>query len=343
LEITGCYAELKRLKKVVTADDLKNSYCGILPEDHSLLKIVDYHNTYLKDTIEWGALKNYFTTQKYLELFLKKVRRKADMALSELTYSFLIDFEIFLKSIKPKGNLRPCGHNTVLKHIERLRKMINVAVKNEWITRDPFAKFQAKFVKNSRQFLSEEELMQIELKYFEIARLGFARNLFVFSCYTGLGYCDVMSLTERNITKGIDGEYWIGTARKKNHEPVRVPLLPKALEIIRRYENDPRTIITNTVFPILTNQKLNSYLKEIAQVCVIKKNLTFHLARHTFATTITLTNGVPIESVSKMLGHTSIKTTQIYARVVEKKVSEDMMNLRLKLKSSAGSFPDYSK
>jgi hypothetical protein len=139
------------------------------------------------------------------------------MPLSELSYSFLIDFEIFLKSIKPKGNLKPCGHNTVLKHIERLRKMIKVAVKNEWITRDPFAKFQAKFVKNSRQFLSEDELMQIELKYFEITRLAFARDLFVFSCYPGLAYCDVMSLTEGNITKGIDGEYWIDTARKKSH------------------------------------------------------------------------------------------------------------------------------
>jgi hypothetical protein len=216
-EIISCYSDLRRQKKVVTAEDIKNLYCGILPEEHSLLKLVDYHNTYLKDTIEWGTLKNYFTTQKYLEIFLKKVRKKSDMPLSELSYSFLIDFEIFLKSIKPKGNLKPCGHNTVLKHIERLRKMINVAVKNEWITRDPFAKFQAKFVKNSRQFLSEDELMQIELKYFEITRLGFARDLFVFSCYTGLAYCDVMSLTEGNITKGIDGEYWIGTARKKSH------------------------------------------------------------------------------------------------------------------------------
>jgi site-specific recombinase XerD len=124
---------------------------------------------------------------------------------------------------------------------------------------------------------------------------------------------------------------------------VRVPLLPKAVEIIRKYEGNRRTLISNTVFPMLTNQKLNSYLKEIAQVCKIKKNLTFHLARHTFATTVTLTNGVPIESVSKMLGHTSIKTTQIYARVVEKKVSEDMMNLRKKLNHRVSTFPECSE
>ena len=142
-----------------------------------------------------------------------------------------------------------------------------------------------------------------------------------------------MQLTPANISVGIDGEYWLITNRQKTSNPVRVPLLPKALEIIERYKGHPKALADGSLFPNISNQKLNSYLKEIADLCVITKNLTFHLARHTFATTITLTNGVPIESVSKMLGHSTITTTQIYAKVIEKKLGEDMKDLKEKLNS----------
>jgi site-specific recombinase XerD len=155
--------------------------------------------------------------------------------------------------------------------------------------------------------------------------------LFVFSCYTGLAYIDLMKLKEKNITTGMDGDRWLFTTRKKTNNSVRVPLLQQALEIINKYKDDPRAMAAGTLFPTISNQKLNSYLKEIADLCGINKNLTFHLARHTFATTVTLTNGVPIESVSKMLGHSSIKTTQVYAKVIEKKLSEDMKSLKEKL------------
>ncbi len=209
--------------------------------------------------------------------------------------------------------------------------MINMAIRNEWIERDPFAKFQARFIRNDREFLSQEELAAIEVKEFKILRLQWAKDLFVFSCYTGLAYCDVMGLTKENISIGIDGDYWIMTSRKKTNQPVRVPLLPKALELIEKYKSHPKALVMGTVFPVLSNQKLNAYLKEIADLCGITKNLTFHLARHTFATTVTLTNGVPIETVSKMLGHTSIRTTQIYAKVIEGKISEDMKKLKSRL------------
>lgn len=157
------------------------------------------------------------------------------------------------------------------------------------------------------------------------------RDLFIFSCYTGLAYADVMRLTPKNVTLGIDGDYWIFTNRKKTDESVRIPILPKAFAIIEKYKTHPIVVNSGLLLPHFSNQKLNSYLKEIADVCSIEKNLTFHLARHTFATTITLTNGVPIETVSKLLGHSSIKTTQIYAKVVERKVSEDMSILKSKL------------
>jgi len=330
-EITNCYTELRIQKKAISAEVIKRHFCGIITEERSLNSLIDYHNNYLRGTLEWGTMKNYMTTQKYIVLFLKKRLKVSDILLSQLSYSFLVDFEMFLRGHQPTDHHKPCGHNTVLKHIERLRKMINVAIKNEWLERDPFSKFQARFIKNEREFLSEDELERIEQKEFKLLRLQWARDLFVFSCFTGLSYSEVMSLTEQNIGVGIDGDYWIMTTRKKTNQAVRVPLLPKALEIMAKYKDHPRAATSGTVFPNLSNQKVNAYLKEIADLCEIQKNLTFHLARHTFATTITLTNGVPIETVSKMLGHTSIRTTQIYAKVIEKKVSEDMNELKSKL------------
>lgn len=209
--------------------------------------------------------------------------------------------------------------------------MVNLALKNEWLERDPFAKFKKTFTKTNRECLTEMELKTVELKEFKIERLSFVKDLFVFSCYTGLAYIDVMQLTPGSITFGIDGDMWLFTNRQKTDTNVKIPLLPKALEIIEKYKEHPKAQADETLFPIISNQKLNSYLKEIADLCGITKNLTFHLARHTFATTVTLTNGVPIETVSKLLGHSSIRTTQIYAKVVERKVSEDMKLLKEKM------------
>jgi integrase len=155
--------------------------------------------------------------------------------------------------------------------------------------------------------------------------------MFVFSCYTGLAYIDVYELTPKNLSLGIDGGYWINTTRHKTDIPERVPLLPPAMAIIEKYKNNPRVLESGRLLPVYANQVLNNYLKEIADFCSIEKPLSFHIAHHTFATTVTLTNGVPIETVSKLLGHTSIKTTQIYAKVIEQKVSDDMLNLREKL------------
>lgn len=160
------------------------------------------------------------------------------------------------------------------------------------------------------------------------------RDAFVFSCYTGLAYADISTLTHDNIVKGIDGEWWIKTFRTKTDTRTNIPLLPKAVEIMEKYQNHPYALAKNKVIPMSSNQKMNAYLKELAIICGIEKNLTYHLARHTFATTVTLTNGVPIESVSQMLGHTNIKTTQIYAKVVERKVSDDMKLLKEKLLSN---------
>jgi site-specific recombinase XerD len=331
-EIFQHYRDLLAERKAVTAEALKNTYLGILTQQRqSLMNLIEYHNIQLKHTLKWGTLKNYFTTQKYVKEFLKSHLHSEDVFLSEMKYKFINDFDYFLRQYIPTDYHKPMGNNTVMKHIERLRKMISVAVRMEWIARDPFVAYQQKFERVERECLTKEELYTIEHRDFKIARLAWVRDLFVFSCYTGLAYIDVMQLKPNNIQIGVDKEYWIITQRQKNSNPVPVPLLPKALEIIEKYKNHTKALADGTLFPNISNQKLNSYLKEIADLCDIDKNLTFHLARHTFATTVTLANGVPIESVSKMLGHLKISTTQIYAKVKERKLAEDMNSLKIKL------------
>lgn len=329
--IMECYQEMQVQKRLITADAIKSMFLGTDQKDFTLCKLVDYHNQTMRDTLAWGTMKNYFTTQKYIHRFLKERFGTTDMFLSELSYKFITDFEFYLRNYKPKDHQKPLGNNGVMKHLERFRKMVTMAVKMEWVSRDPFDKYQLKFHRVDRDFLNDEELEAVENKDFKFVRLQWVRDLFVFSCYTGLAYIDAMNLTPSNITIGIDGEYWLSTCRQKTDQPVRVPILPKAWEIIEKYKTHPRAVQRGAIFPMISNQKLNSYLKEIADLCGIEKNLTFHLARHTFATTVTLCNGVPLETVSKMLGHSKITTTQVYAKVVEKKVSEDMQNLREKL------------
>jgi len=327
-QLTECYQELSLKKKMVTAEAIKNLYCGVEENEHSLMAVFDYHNTEMETTLEWGTLKNYFTTRRYIEEYLKAHLKTSDVFLSQLNYRFLSEFERFMKTYTPNDEKKPCGQNTIMKHIERLRKVVNMAIKNDWLDRDPFQKFQPTFIKSNRQFLTADELASIEQKQFKIIRLQHVKDVFIFSCYTGLAYIDVYELTPKNLSIGIDGEYWINTTRHKTDIPVRIPLLPQAMAIIEKYKNNPRVLESGRLLPVYANQLLNSYLKEIATLCGIEKPLTFHIARHTFATTVTLTNGVPIETVSKLLGHTSIKTTQIYAKVIEQKVSNDMKTLR---------------
>lgn len=278
--LVECYQEMQLQKKKITADAIKNLFLGLDQSDFTLCKLVDYHNQTMKGTLAWGTLKNYFTTQKYLQRFLKDRFGKENIYLSELSYKFITDFECYLRNYQPKNHQRPMANNGVMKHLERFRKMVTMAVKIEWIDRDPFEKYQLKFHRVEREFLSAEELVQIENKEFKIVRLQWIRDLFVFSCYTGLAYIDTMNLTPGNITLGIDGEYWISTCRQKTDQPVRVPILPKAWEIIEKYRTHPRSLQKGTIFPNISNQKLNSYLKEIADLCGIEKNLTFHLALH---------------------------------------------------------------
>jgi len=335
--VSSHYQEFVVKKELVTAEAIKNKFLGIEQQENTLQSLVNYHNLHMKGILAAGTIKNYHTTARYLKEFMLQKFKKQDIYLSELNYEFITNFEFFLRAYQPTDHHKGMENNGVMKHLERLQKIVRLGAKLGWLDKNPFEFFKLKLQKVERGFLSDEELADLEGKEFSLQRIQYAKDLFVFSCYTGIAYIDVMQLRPDNIILGIDGNQWIKTTREKTDTAVHVPILPKAAMIMEKYRTNPRSIAKGTVFPNLSNQKLNSYLKEIADLCGIKSNLTFHLARHTFATTITLSNGVPIETVSKMLGHTSIKTTQIYAKVIEQKVSKDMYNLRNTLENNAKS------
>ena len=280
-----------------------------------------------------GTLKNYFTTERYIKRYLKHKLKTNDVFLKQLSYKFIIDFEQFLRNGKSINRSQPLKNNGVMKHLERLKKMMNLALRLEWIEKDPFVRFSLKFTKHQRAFLSQSELEVLESGQLSKGMHQKTRDVFVFACYTGLSYIDVKLLSDYHIVRGIDGDYWIFTKREKNDEAVKIPLLDKALDILKKYDQGTENK-SEKLLPVFSNQKINKYLKEVAAILKINKKLTFHAARHTFATTVTLSNGVPIETVSKLLGHTKLSTTQIYAKVIEQKVSSDMRSLRSKLNTT---------
>jgi site-specific recombinase XerD len=323
-----CYQELTSKGKKVTAKLVKASFLGEDENSKTLQELIRYHSRKIESNLASGTIRNFGITEGYINKFLSKEKNTSDVYLKELDYKFLCDFENFLQEYYPRKHPRAMSHNTVMKHIQRLRKVVTMAYHLEWLDKDPFRRWKTTFEKREREFLSVNELSNLETYVFPIERLDRVRDLFVFSCYTGISYVDIMGLSLVNISMGIDGNNWIFTKRQKTKTPIKIPLLDPALELIKKYANHPVTQITGSLLPIITNEKLNVYLKEVAILCGIKKNLTFHMARHTFATTVTLNNGVPIETVSKLLGHTKIATTQIYARVLENKLSKDMNDLR---------------
>ncbi|MGJ1194248.1 site-specific integrase [Sphingobacterium siyangense] len=327
-KIIDAYQELVLSGSTVDGAVIRERVMGSAQSGRTLGSLIEYHNKEQESKLAYGTMKNYYTTQSYIKRFLKEKYRRTDIAILELNYSFISDFEHYLRNYKPKDHHRSLNNNGIMKHIERLRKMVNMAVTMDWLVKDPFDKFRKHFDKVERKSLTKQQLDRLENKRFRVERLQQVLDMFLFSCYTGLAYIDLAELTPDNIITGIDGDLWIYTSRAKTDTSVRIPLLPKATELMEKYQDDPRAVSNGTVFPVISNQRMNGYLKEIAEICEINTDLTFHIARHTFATTVTLSNGVPIESVSKMLGHTSIRTTQIYAKVVEHKLSEDMQNLR---------------
>lgn len=321
-------AEKKLIKKdiSVTSENLKNELFGLTESKRMLVPIFQDHNNKIKELVgkEYasGTLERYTTSLKHTIEFMQWKYNVSDIDITKIDHAYITDYEFWLRSI------RNCNNNTAVKYIKNFNKIIKLCLANDWLEKNPFANYKAKVKEVERVYLTEDEIQSLINKDFNTERLSLVRDIFLFSCFTGLSYIDVKNLTKSHISYGIDGEQWIFTHRQKTESASKIPILPVTQMIIDKYENHPQCNNEDKLLPILSNQKMNAYLKEIAGVCKIEKELTFHIARHTFATTVTLTNGVPIESVSKMLGHKNLRTTQHYAKVLDRKVSEDMMRIK---------------
>lgn len=329
IKVLDAEKDLYNKGESITAETINNKLIGVNKRERMLIPIFEEHNRKMKELIGLefaeGTYQRYVTSLKHTQSFLSWKYNVSDISIYRVDHAFITEYEFYLRSE------RKCANNTTVKYIKNFHKIVNQCLANGWLDKDPFINYKSKVREVVREYLNENEIETIINKDLHIERLEVVRDIYIFSCFTGLAYIDVKQLTTDNISMGIDGEKWIFKDRQKTDVESRIPLLPIALEILKKYENHPLCINKNNLLPILTNQRMNSYLKEIATLCKINKDFTFHTARHTFATTVTLTNGVPIESVSKMLGHSSIKTTQHYAKILDKKVSDDMMILRSKL------------
>mgnify|MGYP000096947967 CR=1 FL=1 len=315
------------------AKDLKNAYLGIKTNSKGIVELFVDHNRKVNELIGNGYTRatwvRFETILAHLVGFVRHKYQASDLELNKLDYDFISEFEFYLKSKKE------IGHNTTIKYVRGMKKIVREAITKGYLNYDPFIAYKASLKEVKREFLSEEEIDAIYHKKMTTERLERVRDAFVFSCYTGLAYSDVQKLTPKDINLGIDGEKWLYTYRKKTGTQVNIPLLPIALEIIEKYKGHP--MCDGVLLPVPSNQNTNAFLKEIADICGINKNLTFHMARHTFATTVTLCNNVPIESVSRMLGHKSIKTTQHYGKIIDKKVAGDMAALKQRLSGKGDS------
>ena len=320
--INHIYHEQQRRDNYVTAEKVKNEFLGHTENHETLLHLFEKHNNDVKALIgiskSASTYQKYEVTRKHLESFIQHKYRLSDISLKEINLMFITDFEVYLKTIGK------CNSNTTAKFMQFFKRIILIARNNGIIVGDPFANYKIRLQKVDRGYLSEDEITKILELNLVSERLEHVRDLFIFSCFCGLAYIDVAGLRKEHIRKSFDGNLWIMTKRVKTGVDVNVPLLDIPKMILDKYKGK---LPNGKILPVISNQKLNSYLKEIADLCGIKQNLTFHLARHTFATTTTLGKGVPIETVSKMLGHTNIETTQIYARITNNKISSDMKGL----------------
>lgn len=315
--------------KVPTAEILKNEFLGIGDKAITVIQLFSEHNENMKtlvgDEYSYGTYKRYRSSLNHIKSFIKHKYKREDLALSEINNKFITDFEYYLKTFYS------CQHNSAMKHLKCLKKITRIAIANDYIRKDPFASFKISMKPINRECLSKDELRKLQEKEISIKRIDIIRDLFVFQCYTGLAYIDLYNLSRDNIQIGIDGNKWIYTKRGKTGTSCHIPILNPVQRIIDKYKNNPILIEKKQLLPVPSNQKMNAYLKEVADICGINKNLHTHLARHTYATTVTLSNGIPIETVSKLLGHNKLQTTQIYAKVLDSKISEDMSKLREKI------------
>ncbi|QLE01500.1 site-specific integrase [Galbibacter sp. BG1] len=318
------YQEMMDKQQDISALKLRNRYLGKDDSRKDILNVFDEHNSRMAKLVgkDYTArtLQRYKTTKSHVSNFNKATYSSIDYLVKDIDVKYINHFIYYLKTTVD------LSHNSAMKYLSYFKKIIRICHANGWIEKDPFYNFKLRTHEIEKEFLTKQELNKLIDKELSNQRLEQVRDVFIFSCFTGLAYIDVTKLTHDDIILGIDGEQWIKVKRTKTGTISNIPLLPAARNIIAKYYSKKQQ--GSPLLPMSSNQKTNNYLKEIANLCEINKNLTFHIARHTFATTVTLSNGVPIESVSKMLGHKSLKTTQHYAKIVDRKLSDDVQKLK---------------
>ena len=312
---------------VVTADMVINQLLGRNEGKHQ--GVVEYYDKYVNElevligkSCSYTLWRKNKTLMKYLVQYLKTKHKSSDIPLTRFSYDHVVGFYNFLRSNKLHA------HNTAVKYMTLFKKIITRAFHSGWIKRDPFLGFSLGCEPVERPFLEQHEVEQIMAVNTDKEHLERVRDWFIFSCFTGLAYVDVKKLKRTDVVRTSDGVEWIKTRRTKTNSKSSIPLLPIPKSIIIKYADLDKLNKDDLIFDLYSNQKVNQYLKEVAKMAGVDKNVTFHIARHTFATTVTLQNGIPIETVSKMLGHRSLRTTQHYAKVLDSKISKDMEILR---------------
>lgn len=329
-KINNHKTELLNNEIPITSEDLINFVNGRSKRRNKVLEEFQEHNDEIKKLIPTGEYSKgthtrYVTARSHVQEFILFKYNKEDLEFRALNYEFVKDYDIYLKTV------RKCSNNTSLKYISNFKKIVLRAIAKEIIPKDPFRLFSGKKIKIKKKPLTKAELKRIEEKTFTSDRLNIVKDIFIFQCYTGLSYIDAYQLKWDNIKEGDDGSMWIMSNRQKSKSNTDIPLLHKALEIMAKYKDHPVCIKRGTVLPGRSNQKMNEYLKEIAVLCDINVTLNTHKARRTFASTVTLNNGVSLHVVKEMLGHYSVKQTEEYAITENESISREMKDLQEKL------------
>ncbi len=314
---------------LVTAHSLIDRYLGKdRPERHTLMEVFGEHNKKCRKLsgidMAPATVARYETSLRHTLEFMQHTYRRDDIYLDELSRQFVKDYEFWLKTE------RKCCHNTAAKYLKNFRKIILIAMEKEWLKRDPFAGLKFTLDDVERDFLESHEIEKMWRKQIDIERLEQVRDVFVFCSLSGLAFSDVKQLRAEHIATDAHGNKWIRKARQKTKNMCNIPLMEIPLQIIEKYREHPYCVAHGVLLPVSSNQKYNSYLKELVDICGIKKNISSHSARHTFGT-YALANGVSLESVAKMLGHSDTKMTRHYARVLDSTILREMSGIRSEL------------
>jgi site-specific recombinase XerD len=324
-KILQIHRELEIDNKPITADIIKDCFYGRDKVQRSLLEVYAEHNEKCRALIgkEYteSTVTKFDTSINRLKEYIRSRYHRNDIMLAELDGQFIRDFDFWLKTDKH------CQNNSALKHLKNLKKVVRIALANDWIKKDPFYGIHFKQEEVNVEFLSREELDILMNKEFAIKRLEQVRDIFIFCCFTALAFVDVQQLSREHLIKDNNGALWIRKARQKTNQMCNIPVLSIPQRILRKYEDNAECIKKGVLLPVISNQRMNAYLKEIADLCGIAKRLTTHAARHTAATVVFLANDVSMENVSKILGHSNIRMTQHYAKVLDSSIMREMRNV----------------